>query len=96
MVKRDGWVITKEGAYGDLGDDCEITLDMTDYLKEFRAKLGLSQQEIAWMLGVTRTTYLNIEKGNFRDLTLREFLILASYVPETENIFQTLRSTILP
>jgi DNA-binding XRE family transcriptional regulator len=90
-ITRDGWVVTKDGAFGDLGSDCDIELDMTDYLKRFRKIRRLSQKEMGWILGVSRPAYWNCENGK-RDLSLKEFLIL-SYVRE-DNEFEELRDSI--
>jgi len=81
-ITRDGWTITENGTYGDVHVDCEIELDMTGYLKEFRTTQGLSQQEMAWILGVARTTYILYEKGR-QEISLREFMMIAAYVPDS-------------
>jgi DNA-binding XRE family transcriptional regulator len=40
-------------------------MDLTsDKIKKYRSQLGLTQQQVAGLLGVARTTYLNIEKGD--------------------------------
>ena len=88
-VKRDGWVITKDKAYGDNGEDCEIVLDVTKWLKKVRFIHGMSQQEMAWVLGITRTTYINLEQGK-RELTLKEYMLIEKIVikPEQVNRFR--------
>lgn len=75
-ITRDGWVVTDSGAFGDHEQDCTIQLDMTEYLKKFRKDRRLSQQEMAWILGISRPTYSAIENGTSRQLTLKEYLIL--------------------
>lgn len=82
-IKRDGWVITEDGAFGDYGPDCDIEVDLKGYLKNFRISNEMSQQEMAWMLNLGRTTYINLEKGK-REITLKEFLILSIFLPDTE------------
>lgn len=74
-ITIDGWVVTEDGGYGDNEIDCTIHLDMTKELKELRIKKRMSQKEMGWMLGVSRTTYINIESGA-RDLTLKEYIII--------------------
>lgn len=86
-ITRDGWVLTKDGAFGDVNKDCVFILDMKGVIKEFRKKHGLSQQELGWMFGKTRQTIMSMEKG--RDMSLKEFFILSSFVPD--NVFQQMK-----
>ena len=90
-ITRDGWVVTKDGAFGDVHQDCEVDIEIGDYIKQFREKHGLSQQEVGWMLGKSRTSIIYYEKSS-RELTLREFMILASYIPD--NKFEKLKRII--
>lgn len=74
-VKRDGWVVTESGAMGDNQEDCEVIWSgQIDYLKKIRKSKKLTQQEMAWILGLNRTTYINLESGK-RELTHKEYLI---------------------
>lgn len=91
-ITRDGWVITKDGAFGDLGEDCEVEIELADFLVDFRKKHNLSQKEIGWMLGKSRTSIIYYEKST-KQLTLREFLILASYIPDNE--FSKLKKSLI-
>jgi len=75
-ITRDGWVVTDNGAFGDHGEDCTITLNTSEYLKKFRKDRRLSQQEMSWILGITRPVYSSMELNKGRELTLREYLIL--------------------
>lgn len=74
-ITRDGWVITKDGTYGDLGVDCEVALEIPVTIKQFRKEHGLSQQELGWMFGKSRQTIITYEQEN-HDITLREYLIM--------------------
>ena len=51
---------------------------MGPYLKSLREKRGITQEKIAQVLGLSRPTYLLIEKGN-RELTISEMKKLASF-----------------
>jgi len=82
-ITRDGWVVCKDGAFGDHEEDCEIKVDMKNYLKDFRKENDLTQQEVAWIIGVSRPTYITLEQ-NKRGLSLKEFLILSHYLPDTQ------------
>jgi predicted XRE-type DNA-binding protein len=75
-ITRDGWVVGEYGACGDHEEDCTIHLDTTEYLKKFRKDRRLSQQEMSWILGITRPVYSAMELNKGRELTLREYLIL--------------------
>jgi DNA-binding XRE family transcriptional regulator len=80
-ITRDGWCVTKNGAFGDVGEDCEIELDFKQYIKDFRKEHKLSQQELAWMLGKCRTTVIALEKG-VGDITLKDFLIMSKLLQD--------------
>ena len=82
-ITRDGWVITKDGSFGDSGIDCEILLNISSYLKKFRKSNDMTQQELSWMLGRSRTTVVAMEQGK-AELSLKDFLILAYYIPDNE------------
>lgn len=90
-ITGDGWVVTKDGAFGDVHQDCEVNIEIGDYIAKFRKENGLSQQHVGWMLGKSRTSIIYYEKSS-KELTLREFMILASYIPE--NIFSKLKKFI--
>lgn len=78
VVSRDGWVITEDGAFGDNKEDCKIVwTEQINYLKSLRKEKGLSQEEMSWILGVSRTTYIAYEQGN-QEISHKEFLISKS------------------
>ena len=90
-VTRDGWVITETGAYGDNGVDCNISLEgEVEYIRSVKRRLSLSQQEIAWILNVSRPTVSELLKGK-RGLTLREYAILQRVVDGTRNISKSIK-----
>ena len=75
VVSRDGWVVTSKGAMADLGVDCDIYWqEQTNYLKTLRKQKNLSQQEMSWILGISRPSYSGKEKGK-QELTHKEWLI---------------------
>jgi hypothetical protein len=75
-ITRDGWVVGKDGlGYGDHVEDCEINADIGSFLKEFRKDRGLLQEEMAWILGIDKSSYIRREHNKV-DMTLREYLIL--------------------
>lgn len=76
MLSRDGWVVTDKGAMGDHKEDCDIIWEeQTKYLKDLRKNKGLNQEEMGWILGISRTTYLEMENKGLRELTHKEWLI---------------------
>lgn len=75
VVSRDGWVVTSKGAMADLGVDCDIFwAEQTNYLKNLRKEKNLTQQEMSWILGISRYTYIGREQGK-QELTHKEWLI---------------------
>lgn len=86
-ITKDGWCVTMDGAFGDVGEDCEIILDFKEYIKSFRKEHKLSQQELGWMLGKSRTTIIGLEKGK-GELTLKDFLTMSKLLPD--NYFEEL------
>lgn len=72
-INRDGWVVTRDGAFGDNGEDCTLYIDLD--LRSIRKTAKLSQQEMAWIIGSTRATYHAKEKGTTR-LFLAEYFAL--------------------
>lgn len=77
-ITPDGWVVTEDGAMGDHKEDCEIYLNWQGpYIEQIRKKFRMSQQELAWVLGVSRPTVSNLEKDK-TELTHRQYLLLQS------------------
>lgn len=74
-VSRDGWVVTENGAMGDHKQDCNIVwAEQKNYIKTLREHKNISQQELAWILGVSRSTVIAYEKGK-AEMTHKEFLL---------------------
>lgn len=75
MLSRDGWVVTQDGAFGDNRFDCKIVWNnQITYLKELRKQKKLSQQEMSWILGISRPSYIGLEQGK-QELTHKAWLI---------------------
>ena len=75
MVSRDGWVITNDGVFGDNKSDCKIKWEnQVVHLKNLRKEKKLSQQEMTWILGLSRPTYIKLEQGR-TELSHKEYLI---------------------
>lgn len=88
-ITRDGWVATKNGAFGDNAIDCDIKLDgEKEYVQAVIKRLDLTQQELAWILGISRPTAISIIHGK-RELSLREYLILQLTVNDIEHLTKT-------
>lgn len=74
-ISRDGWVISKDGAFGDNEQDCDIEWgNQVEHLRNLRKSKGLTQQEMAWIFGVTRQTYMKMEKGK-AEMTHKQYLL---------------------
>lgn len=56
---------------------------MNNYLQMLRAQAGVSQAELADIIGIARTTYSAVENGT-RRLTLPIFIALAEYFLKNE------------
>jgi len=58
--------------------------NMTDNLQMLRVKLGLTQNELGEMLGMSRHTIMNIENRN-SELTWNNFLALVLFFSKNES-----------
>jgi len=54
----------------------------------FRRKGGLTQEELALAVGVTRQTIIAIEKGNYTPSVLLAIKISAVFKQSVENVFK--------
>ena len=88
-ITRDGWVATKQGGAGDNAIDCIIELEgQKEYVQSLMQRLDLTQQELAWILGISRPTANTLANGN-RELSLKEYLILQLTVDNIERLTPT-------
>lgn len=62
-------------------------LVLNNRLKEFRAKKGLSQEELARMVGTTRQTIISIEKNLFNPSAKLAMLLCIALEIKFEELF---------
>jgi DNA-binding XRE family transcriptional regulator len=85
-ITRDGWVCTKEGALGDNGVDCNIALEgEREFVRSIMKRLNLTQEELGWVLGISRPTALALAHGR-RGLSLKEYMMLKVLVDNVERL----------
>lgn len=60
---------------------------MRNALRQLREAAGMSQQECAELLGVTRQTVISIEKGHFDPRLSLAFRIAAAFERPIDTIF---------
>lgn len=56
-------------------------------IKEYRAKLGLKQEELAAAVGVRRETIVNLEKGRYNPSLVLAWNIAAVFGVSIEDVF---------
>ncbi len=65
---------------------------MAEYIKNtvytFRTKKGLTQEDLAERVGVTRQTVISIEKGNYTPSVLLALKIAVFFKVSVEDMFQ--------
>ena len=65
--------------------------EMSNRIKEFRAKLGLTQEDLAQKTGVTRQTIIAIEQNKYIPSLLLAMKIARVFKQKVEMIFKTKR-----
>jgi putative transcriptional regulator len=63
-------------------------MKLINHIKQHRARLDLTQQDLAERVGVRRQTILAIEKGHFIPSTLLAFLIARELGMKVEALFE--------
>ena len=61
---------------------------ITNSVYTLRAKKGLTQEELAEKIGITRQTIISIEKGNYTPSVLLALKIAAVFRTSVEDIFR--------
>jgi len=65
-----------------------IRMNLATHLKQHRARLNLTQQELAERVGVRRQTILAIEKGHFSPSALLAFKIARVLEMKVDDLFE--------
>ena len=65
-----------------------IYMKLINHIKQHRARLDLTQQDLAERVGVRRQTILAIEKGHFIPSTLLAFLIARELGMKVVELFE--------
>ena len=63
-------------------------MKLTNHIKQHRARLDLTQQDLAERVGVRRQTILAIEKGHFIPSTLLAFGIARELKMRVDEVFE--------
>jgi putative transcriptional regulator len=63
-------------------------MKLTNHIKQHRARLDLTQQDLAERVGVRRQTILAIEKGHFIPSALLAFLIARDLGMKVDDLFE--------
>ena len=63
-------------------------MKLVNHIKQHRARLDLTQQDLAERVGVRRQTILAIEKGHFIPSTLLAFLIARELQMKVDELFE--------
>ncbi len=71
----------------------EGKLIINNRLQELRAELGLTQQDLADAIDVTRATIIALEKGNYNPSLELAFRLAKFFSTGIENIFYERRNT---
>ena len=63
-------------------------MDLINHLRQHRARLGLTQEDLAGRVGVRRQTILAIEKGHYVPSALLAFLIARELGMKVDDLFE--------
>jgi len=63
-------------------------MKLINHIKQHRARLDMTQQDLAERVGVRRQTILAIEKGHFIPSTLLAFLIARELGMNVDEVFE--------
>jgi putative transcriptional regulator len=65
-----------------------MVMRLTNHIKQHRARLDMTQQDLAERVGVRRQTILAIEKGHFIPSTLLAFRIARELGMTVDDLFE--------
>ncbi len=85
MANANRWQLTDEQKH-------KLIMTLTSELKVLRAKVGISQEDLAHMIGVSRQTYRTIEARE-RTMSWNTYLSLIlfyDYMKDTHSMLRTL------
>ena len=68
--------------------EIEVTEEMINHIKEHRARLDLTQEQLAERVGVTRQTIISIEAGRYVPSSLLALKIARVFERPVERIFE--------
>ena len=68
--------------------DYTADMKLINHVKQHRARLDLTQQDLAERVGVRRQTILAIEKGHFIPSALLAFLIAREFGMKVDDLFE--------
>lgn len=63
-------------------------MPLLNHLKEYRARIGVNQQEMGAMVGVSRQTISQIERGDYSPSVTLALKIAKVFEVPVENIFE--------
>ena len=63
-------------------------MPLLNYLKEYRAKIGVNQQEMGTLVGVSRQTISQIERGDYSPSVTLALKIAKIFNVSVEDIFE--------
>lgn len=63
-------------------------MPLLNHLKEYRARIGVNQQEMGQLVGVSRQTISQIERGDYSPSVTLAFKIAKVFEVSVEDIFE--------
>lgn len=63
-------------------------MPLLNHLKEYRARIGVNQQEMGQLVGVSRQTISQIERGDYSPSVTLAFKIAKVFEVPVEDIFE--------
>lgn len=70
-----------------------MPMQLTNHIKQHRARLDLTQEDLAAMVGVRRQTILSIEKGKYNPSALLAFRLAEALGMRVDELFELRKET---